>query len=186
MYRAATWWALYRGIDLDDAQAVAETIRAMPLEIREERGDQRVIVGGHDVTETIRSPEVTRQIYRLDENPDVRKRLVQLQREFGASQPTVAEGRDIGTIVFPKARCKIYLEASLEERARRRARELVARGVQVDFDELLKEMRERDMKNMARVHSPLRPAPEAVRIDTTNMTLEEVTAGIVDLARTHL
>lgn len=183
MYRAATWWALEQGVDLDDPDALAASTQSMQLDITEENGIQRVEVNGRDVTEAIRSPEVTRQIYRLDQNAEVRAHLVDLQHDFGAKQPTVAEGRDIGTVVFPKAKCKIYLDASVDERTRRRAAELDAKGIEVDFDALREEIRERDEKSICREVSPLRRADDAVLVDTTHMTPQEVVKTIVEMAR---
>lgn len=186
MYRAATWWALESGIDLDDPEALAQATRQMPLEMREEDGVTRVWAGGRDITEAIRTPEVTRVIYKLDEVPAVRRRLVELQREVGARRPTVAEGRDIGTVVFPLARCKIYLDASLDERTRRRARDLEEKGHVVDVAALRAEIHLRDERAMARADSPLRPAEDAFHIDTSNMTPDEVTGAIVARARERL
>ena len=183
MYRAATWRALDRGVALDDPAALAESTRAMQFAVKEEGGGLRVWVDGQDVTDAIRTPEVTRAIYHLDHNPEVRACLVALQQAVGAQQPTVAEGRDIGTVVFPKARCKIYLDASLDERVRRRAEELEAKGMAVDRSVLREEIRRRDEKDMGRAISPLRCAPDAMRVDTTGMTLDEVVEKIVALAR---
>ena len=183
MYRAATWWALQQGIDLDDPGAVAKTTRALPLDMSHEAGRLTVCVDGQDVTEAIRSREVTRQIFRLDQNPEVRAHLVALQRAFGAKQPTVAEGRDIGTVVFPKAKCKVFLDASLEERTRRRAAELEAKGVAVDFQALRQDIIERDKENRERKQSPLRRAEHATLVDTTFMMIDEVIDRIVRLAR---
>lgn len=186
MYRAATWWALHQGIDLDDPEALANATRAMQLDLSEQNGRQCVRVGDTDVTEAIRTPEVTRLIFKLDQNSLVRRCLVDLQRRTGAQRPTVAEGRDIGTVVFPQARCKIYLDASLDERTRRRARELEAKGITVDLDALRAEIHERDEKAKNRADSPLRRADDAVLIDTTTLTPDDVVAGIVRLARERL
>jgi len=158
MYRAATWWALNEGIDWDDPAALAASTRAMVFDLSEENGAQRVTVNGRDVSAAIRSPEITRLIHKLDGIRAVRAHLVDLQRTFAAKGPTVAEGRDIGTVVFPKAKCKVYMDASLEQRTRRRAAELAARGVAVDVDDLREEIRVRDEKNMTRGESPLRRA----------------------------
>lgn len=186
MYRAATWRALRHGMDLDDAAALESSTRKMRLEMEETDSGQRVLVDGEEVTAAIRTPEVTRLIYKLDQNSAVRRTLVELQRRFGEARPTVAEGRDIGTVVFPKAKCKIYLDASLECRARRRASELEAGGTPVDFDRLLAEIRERDEKSMRRADSPLRRADDAVLVDTTNLAADEVVARIAAIARARL
>ncbi len=183
MYRAATWWALHRRIDLDDTEAVVASTRALPLEMREDDGRLRVLVDGQDVTVRIRFPEVTREVCRIDQNPQVRQHLVSLQRAFGAKQPTVAEGRDICTVVFPKAKCKVFLDASLEERARRRAAQLRAQGVDVDLEALRQGILERDENTRQRRESPLRRAEDASLVDTTAMTLDEVVDRVVCLAR---
>lgn len=186
MYRAATWRAMHTGVDLDDPEALAASTCAMRLEMPDEDGQSRVIVDGHDVTEAIRSPEVTRVIWKVDQIPAVRERLVELQRAFGHAQPTVAEGRDMGTVVFPEAACKFFLEASLDERTRRRAEELRANGVDVDIEALRAEIRERDEKTRTRKTAPLRPAPDARMLDTTALTIDEVVAIIRDHARETL
>lgn len=186
MYRAATWRALHLGIDLDDREATRASTCAMDLDLLDADGRLVVRVDGADVSQAIRTPEVTRQIYKLDENPEVRAHLVELQRAFGAKRPTVAEGRDMGTVVFPEARCKIYLDASIDERARRRARELEARGTAVDFDALREEIRVRDEKTMTRAVAPLRRAEDAELLDTTGLSQEAVVERIVGLARTKL
>ncbi|HEO70648.1 MAG TPA: (d)CMP kinase [Candidatus Hydrogenedentes bacterium] len=186
MYRAATWWALERGVDWDDPAGLAACTAALPLEMLEHDGELVVKVDGRDVSEAIRTPEVTREVYRLDQNPEVRERLVALQRAFGESQPTVAEGRDIGTVVFPEARCKIFLDASLDERVRRRAADLHARGIVVDLEALRDEIAERDRRSRERAVSPLRRADDAIWVDTTDMTQEEVVARITALAQEAL
>ena len=183
MYRAATWRAMNAGVDLDDAAATAESTRAMRLELIEREHGLQVLVDGNDVSEAIRSPEVTRLIYKLDENAAVREHLVALQRAFGAKRPTVAEGRDMGTVVFPNARCKVFLDASLEERAGRRAKEMRAKGIEVDMNALIEEVRVRDEKTRTRAVAPLRRADDAVLLDTTNMALDEVVDRLFDLAR---
>ncbi len=186
MYRAATWRAMHHGVDLDDPEALAASTRAMRLDMCHGDGLLRVIVDGLDVTAEIRTPEVTREVYRLDRLADVRAPLVELQREWGAKRPTVAEGRDMGTVVFPRAKCKVYMDASLDERARRRAAELKAKGTHVDIDALRQEIHERDHKAMTRAVSPLRRADDAVLVDTTAMTIEQVAARVADLARAVL
>ncbi|HRZ82338.1 MAG TPA: (d)CMP kinase [Candidatus Hydrogenedentes bacterium] len=186
MYRAATWRALARGVDLDDPGALEISTRDMRLEMDETPSGQRVTVDGEDVTAAIRTPEVTRLIYRLDQIPGVRRILVDHQRRFGERGPTVAEGRDIGTVVFPAAKCKIYLDASLDCRTRRRAAELAAKGLPVDFDQLREEIRDRDEKSRTRADSPLRRADDAVLVDSTDLTADQVVDALVALARERL
>ncbi len=186
MYRAATWWAVNQGIDLDDPSALAAATGAMDLDLSENEGAQVVTVAGQDITQAIRKPEITRQIYRLDRVPEVRTQLVKLQQEFGARQPTVAEGRDIGTVVFPKAKCKIYLDASVESRVQRRLDELKAKGVEMDAETLRRDIEERDHKSMTRATSPLRKAEDAILLDSTSLSFDGVIDAIVALARKSL
>jgi cytidylate kinase len=186
MYRAATWWAMHQGVDLDDAEALVRSTQKMDLRLEEVPEGLRVYVNGIDISAAIRTPEVTRLIFKLDQNSAVRRQLVELQRRFGEKQPTVAEGPDLGTVVFPKARCKIFLEASLDERTARRAKDLEAKGHPVDLDALRAEIHERDEKTRNRADSPLRPAEDAVILDTTNLTLDAVIDEIVRLAREKL
>lgn len=186
MYRAGTWRCLEEGVDMNDPEVLADATRDMSLDIREEDGAQKVYVDGRDVTEAIRSPEVTRMIYKYDQYPQVREQLVALQRRFGAQGPTVAEGRDIGTVVFPQAKCKIYLDAALDERARRRMREKEGKGVSVDFDTVRTEMAERDIRDRTREASPLRCADDAIVVDTTSKTFDEVVEEVARLARAVL
>ena len=186
MYRAATWRALRHDISLEDPEALAASTREMKLEIEEGAAGQKVRVDGEEVTQAIRTPEVTREIYRLDQLSPVRRTLVELQRRFGEKQPTVAEGRDIGTVVFPRAKCKIYLDASLECRAARRARELEAKGLVVDWDQIREEIRERDHKSMTRADSPLCKAEDAIVVDTSDMAPDTVVATLARIARERL
>ncbi|MBX3176458.1 MAG: (d)CMP kinase [Candidatus Hydrogenedentes bacterium] len=186
MYRAATWWALDQGVDLDDPAAIAAHTARMNLEMAETDNGQIVRVNGADVSDAIRSPEITRLIYKLDQNSEVRAQLVALQRRFGEQQPTVAEGRDIGTVVFPRARCKIFLDASLDTRTERRARQLEEKGLAADREKLRAELNERDEQSRNRADSPLRQADDAIRVDTTSMTFDEAVDAIAALARKAL
>lgn len=186
MYRAATWWALDQGIDLDDPEAIAAHTAKMSLDMKETGAGQIVRVNGTDVTSAIRTPEITRQIFKLDQNSIVRAQLVELQRRFGEQQPTVAEGRDVGTVVFPAARCKIFLDASLDTRTERRARQLQEKGMAVDMDKLRAELHERDEQSRNRTDSPLRQAEDALLLDTTALSFDEAVDQIVALARKAL
>ena len=173
-------------MDLDDPAALTASTAAMDLELRQDGDVLRVFVDGCDVTEAIRTPEVTRLIYKLDQNPDVREHLVRLQRAFAVDRPTVAEGRDMGTVVFPNARCKVYMEASLDERARRRLSDLEAKGVAADFEEVKRDIHERDEKTRNRAVAPLRRAEDAVYLDTTDLTIDEAVGQVAALARRAL
>jgi len=160
MYRAAALAAL-RGAD--------------PTRVTVELGE-RVLLDGEDVTDEIRTPEVTEMASRVAADPEVRKAMVRLQRGIIASGDHVAEGRDIGTVVWPDAELKVFLTATAEERARRRADQLGA-----DYDAILIEQRLRDLRDESRQHSPLAAAPDAVELDTTGLTFDEVVDRIVSL-----
>lgn len=186
MYRAATWWVQQCAIDPQDEAAVVQAVSTMPFRMEPFADGLRVWVNELEVTEEIRRPEVTRMISRIDHYPAMRKHLVTMQQRFGEQQPTVAEGRDIGTVVFPNARCKIYMDAAPEERARRRALEMREKGLAVDEAALLQEIRQRDEDNMTRTESPLRQADDALRLDTTGKSFEVVLDEVLGYARERL
>lgn len=186
MYRAATWWAMHRGVDWADPDALARATAAMPLRMEAGNGRTRVWVDEEEVTDAIRSLEVTNNIRHLDGIPEVRAHLVALQRAQAAQGPTVAEGRDMGTVVFPHARCKIFLDASLEERTRRRALQLATQGKTVNVARLQDEIDQRDRNDRTRKTAPLRPAEDAIIIDTTHLGESEVEAAVLEKARAAL
>ena len=179
MYRAATWRALRNKIDMEDAGALARSTEAMELRMSCQENGLTVTVDGEDVTALIRTPNVTENIRKLDTIPAVRERMVAFQRALSAKESTVAEGRDIGTVVFPGAACKIYLDASLEVRAARRAAELAEQGHPLDEAQIRETIRSRDESDKNRDVSPLRVADEAQVIDTSNLPLDEVVDAIV-------
>lgn len=183
MYRAVTWWALNHHLDMDDREKMAEEIKKIKLKLLVENSELRVIVDDIDITQEIRTPEITRVIYKIDENPGVRNHLVYLQRLFAFENPTVADGRDMGTVVFPKSKCKIYLDANIEVRAKRRQKELENKGIIIDLEQIKEEIQIRDKRNMEREFAPLRKAEDAIYIDTSELTLEEVKTKIVTIAK---
>ena len=179
MYRAVAWQATHRGIDLNDRAAVAEVARAIQVEFVPGAGGQRVVAQGTDVTEAIRSPRMSEGASIVSAYPEVREALVALQRRMGEGGGVVMEGRDIGTVVFPNAEVKIYLDASLDNRARRRHEELRAKGEAITFEGVREALRERDHRDSTRAHSPLRAAPDAVVIDSTTLTVAQVVDEIM-------
>lgn len=183
MYRSVAWLAKSQGVDLRDERAVAALARSVSIEFVPANGRPRILVDGTDVTGIIRSPEVSDAASVVSAHPAVREGLVAEQRRLGASGGVVMEGRDIGTVVFPDADVKVFLDATPAERARRRYQELVAKGVRVDFESLKRAEEERDRRDTTRAHSPLRRAEDAVVIDTTGLTVEEIVNRIVQLAR---
>jgi cytidylate kinase len=171
MYRAVGVLAVERGVALDDDAALAVLLADLRFTLAD---DGRLLVDGRDLSDTIRRADAGDLASRVSTRLVVRKRLVALQRALGARGNLVMEGRDIGTVVFPAAPVKFYLTAAPAERARRRAGELAARGEHVDEAALARELAERDRRDSERAHSPLRPAPDAVVLDTTALPLDAV------------
>jgi cytidylate kinase len=174
MYRSVALAALRAGVDPDDGRALGEVARGLDIEL----DGSRVLLGGEDVTEVIRDPEVSAAASRVSVHPGVRSAMVEQQRQMIASGRYVAEGRDIGTVVSPDAPLKVFLTATDEERGRRRAAEtgeLLA--------DVLAAMGERDARDREREHGALRVANDAVEVDTTGLAVEDVIAGVVELAR---
>lgn len=187
MYRALTWLVLQAGIPLDDQSAIAELASQAQIQLIAPESPQappRVQVDGQEVTEAVRSAEVTAHVSAIAAQSAVRRELVKQQQRWGEKGGIVAEGRDIGTAVFPDAELKIFLTASLTERARRRQKELIERGIATnDLAQLEQEIERRDTYDSRRQVSPLRKAPDAIEIQTDNLTVEEVIAQIVELYR---
>ena len=177
MYRAVGWKAAHDGIALDNESAVSEVARR--AEIIVEGGV--VSIDGHDVTRAIRTPEIDRAATAVARLPKVREALVARQRALGAEGGVVMEGRDIGTVVFPNADVKIYLDASAEERARRRATDTAHSGSQAGQAAVAAAIQARDTADTTRSVSPLAIAADAVHIDTTDMPIEQVVRRVMDL-----
>jgi cytidylate kinase len=181
MYRAVTLKALGKGLTPDQAPDLAAVVRDTDIEFRQERGNMRIYMDGTDVTGSIREERVTASVSAFSAVPGIRRAMVELQRQLSRDRTVVLEGRDIGTVVFPDARFKFYLDASIEERARRRQNELSLAGTVKTLDELAEEIRVRDEKDSSRPVSPLKKATDAIPIDTTGLTLEEQTDKIVKI-----
>ena len=171
MYRAVTLAALRRGVDLQSDEALGELAGRITVQLP----PGRVLLDGEDVTASIRSLDVTRATRFSADSPDVRRRLVEWQRAFARAEGrVVTEGRDQGTIVFPDAPCKFYLTASDEERARRRHAEFLARGVSIEYDAVLRDMLERDAQDASRAIAPMKPAEDALVVDSTGLDFDQV------------
>ena len=182
MYRAVAWAAVRDGLDLHDADAVASLARRLAIEL----AGKRVLVNSIDVTEAIRTSQVTSVTHYAADNPQVREHLVQLQRQAAGEDNVVSEGRDQGTVVFPHAGCKIFLTASPAERARRRVADLAARGEQRELAAVLAEQSLRDERDSVRAVGPLVPAVDAVHISTDGLEADEVVERIEQLVRSRL
>jgi cytidylate kinase len=183
MYRAATLKVLRAGIPAADQERVAALVESARIELRSANGSQRVLLDGEDVTEEIRTPEVTRAVSAVSSIRRVRDVMVREQRRMGADGGIVLEGRDIGTVVFPGADLKFFMVAGIEARARRRGDELRTRGIQADVDRLKDELRDRDTIDSTRSESPLKKADDAIEVDTSDLTIEQQVALVIATAR---
>ncbi len=186
MYRALTWMALAAGIDPRDEAAVSRLAETSPLDVRKGDGGPRVFAGGEDVTAHLRRPDVSRQVSWVARVPAARRTLVALQRRIAARGGVVVEGRDIGTVVFPEAAVKVYLDASLEERAARRLRELERAGERISLEEITRELAQRDALDSDREDSPLRRAEGAHLLDTTGLSIDEQVEAVLVWVREAL
>jgi cytidylate kinase len=183
LYRALALKVLRQGVDLADDARMVELVRSTAIDLREERGKLEVWMDGRDVADDIRTPEVSQTASKASALGSVRARLLELQRDLAKRGSMVAEGRDIGTVVFPDAEVKIFLDASMGERARRRYQELRAAGRSVQLEETLREMEERDKRDSERDLAPLCQAADAVRVDTSAVDAEQVAAIVLDLVK---
>jgi cytidylate kinase len=180
MYRAFAWKVGREGIDLSDEAKLRAALRRTNVELLEEDGRPKVLLDGRDVTAEIRTPELSQSASKISALPPVRERMVELQRAMGARGGVVAEGRDIGTVVFPEAEVKIFLTAGPEERARRRFAELGGQGPELTLEQTLEEMRQRDRRDRERAVAPLRQAEDAVAVDSTGSSVDQVVARIME------
>jgi cytidylate kinase len=181
MYRAVAWKALHSSVALDDDEGIAELARHSRIDI----GDTTVLIDGEDVSRAIRTPEIDRAAAAVARLPRVREVLVGLQRQLGAGGGIVMEGRDIGTVVFPLADVKFYLDASAEERARRRAGDPAHSRV-ASVDEVASALIERDRSDRTRAVSPLYVAADAVLVDTTGRPVPEVVREVMEVVQSRL
>jgi cytidylate kinase len=179
MYRAVTLKVLQDGIDISDASAVAHVVKDIDIGFKQRDGSIRVYLNHVDVTDEIRTPVVTQHVSAVSEVKQVRDTLVKKQRELGRGGDVVMEGRDIGTVVFPQADVKVFMDADLRERAKRRGIEFGEKGIQSHTEELEDSILERDRWDSSRIHSPLRKASDAQVLDTTHLTIEEQVAVII-------
>lgn len=186
LYRAVGYTMLQEGIDPADAAAVEERLPELQVELRYMDGVQRVFVNDEDVSDCIRTPEVSMAASAVSALPAVRQFLLQLQRDLAASSNVIMDGRDIGTVVLPDAGLKIFLTASPEERARRRYLELQEKGVDTTLEAVLEDMRQRDHNDSSRAAAPLKAAEDAVLIDTTGCSLEEAVERMKKLAKERI
>ena len=184
IYRSIGWYVLQRGAALDNAELVAALLPDLNVEVRYgEDGLQHMVVNGQDVTDEIRSPEVSAAASQVAAIPAVRAYLLDMQRNLARTHNVIMDGRDIGTVVLPEADCKVFLTASDEARAARRCREWAQRGTPVAYEEVLSDMRRRDEKDRTRAAAPLRQAEDAVVLDTSELDFEDSAQALLRLIR---
>lgn len=186
MYRAIGLHAVRAGADLAREDAVAALLPGLRVELRCLDGAQHIFLNGEDVSGRIRTEEMSMAASAVSAHPAVRAFLLETQREFARRGSVVMDGRDIGTVVLPDARVKIFLTASPEERARRRYNELAARGEPVRYEQVLEDVRRRDDNDTHRAAAPLRAAPDAVTVDTTGCTFDEAMAQLLAVVRARM
>lgn len=183
LYRTVGVYALRKGIDTKDAEAVEATLRDITVELKFENGEQRVLLNGEDVSEEIRTPKASMAASNVSAIPAVRDFLFGLQRNIAKENNCIMDGRDIGTVVLPDAQVKIFFTASAEIRAKRRYDELVAKGTQVNYQDVLDELIERDYNDAHREIAPLRPAEDSIMIDTGGLSLQENIDAVVEIIK---
>lgn len=186
MYRAVALKVLQNQIPLSDQSKIAGLASKLDIHFEIIDGEQHVFADGEDVTEAIRTQEATRLSSPVSAIQGVRKRLVDLQRKMGEEGGVVMEGRDIGTVVFPNAQVKLFVTASVTERARRRAEQLREKGTEVDIEQIAEDIRERDLRDSSREHAPLKQAKDAVLIETDSMSVEQVVDAIINVHNERL
>ena len=185
MYRAMALYFLRNGIKSSEEEKIAEACKEINVSLEYENGEQQVLLNGENVNAFIRTEEVGMMTSDTSKYPAVREKLLNLQRELARTKNVIMDGRDIGTCVLPDADLKIYLTASAEERARRRHKELVEKGVSCDFEQIKKDIIARDEQDMNREIAPLKRAEDAVLVDASDMTIEEVVEKFVSLKNEH-
>jgi len=183
MYRAVALAASRQGVDPADETALGRLCESLRIDFSRSDSDERVLLNGEDVSAFIRTPEISMLTSRVAACRSVREAMVRLQRQMGERGGVVLEGRDVGTVVFPRAEVKFFLLASARERGRRRFEELKARGVPVDLERTIAEVEERDAADSARQHAPLLQADDAVAIDSTALSIDEVLTEMLWVVR---
>ncbi len=182
MYRAVTLAWIRSGSELNE-DMIKSLVDTIDIKLFQDRKGNRTILDGIDVSDEIRKPDVTKYVSPISAIQYVREKMVAFQRQMGSGGGVVLDGRDIGTVVFPLAELKIFLIASIEARAIRRTLELMDKGIDCDIEEIQKQIEERDRYDSSREYSPLRKAPDAIEIDTSNLTIRQQTEKVLEIAR---
>lgn len=183
MYRGLAIHFLDKGIQAEETEKIIEACKDAEVTIKYEDGIQQVYLNGNNITSRLRDEEVGNMASKSSPIPEVRAKLLELQKGLARTQDVIMDGRDIGTCVLPNADVKVFLTASVETRAKRRFDELTEKGVECDLKEIAKDIAERDERDMTREIAPLKQADDAVLVDSSNMTIEEVVAAITSLCK---
>lgn len=184
IYRTIGCYARRQGVDAADTQAVISLLPQVKISMRyDDQGLQHMLLQNEDVTHEIRLPEMSLYASAVSAIPEVRTFLLEMQRSFARTSSVIMDGRDIGTVVLPDAQVKIFLQADVEIRARRREKELLQRGTPVRFEQVLAEMKERDYNDTHRAAAPLRPAPDAVVVDTSHLNFQQSKERLLEIIR---
>jgi len=186
LYRAIGLHALRLCIDSKDAEKVSASLAEIKVELKFADGEQRVYLNGEDVSDAIRAPQASMAASNVSAVPAVRSFLFDLQRDIAAKNDCIMDGRDIGTVVLPWAQIKIFLTATPEERAMRRYKELTAKGVAAQYEQVLEEMKQRDFNDSNRAIAPLKPAEDSLTVDTTGLDLKESIDLVITLIKERL
>ena len=183
LYRAVGYFVVSKGISTTDAEKVCECLNLIDVQLKYVDGQQRVFINGSDVTEHIRTAEISMAASNVSAIPKVREFLFDLQQNIAKTNNVVMDGRDIGTVVLPNADVKIFLTASAEERARRRHTELVEKGQNISFEDVLKDVKTRDHNDSTRAAAPLKQADDAILVDTTELDFEQSVEELYNIAK---
>lgn len=186
LYRSIAFYALAQGIDPSDESLVLPLLKEIKVELAFQNGEQRVLLCQKDVTDSIRTSEVSMAASKISAIPAVRQFLFGLQRDMAERYNVIMDGRDIGTVVLPNAKVKIFLTASAEDRAKRRYDEMISKGESAVYEQVLQDIRRRDEQDANRAIAPLRPAPDAILLDTTGNRLEDSIALLRSTIEEHL
>lgn len=174
IYRVTALAAIKSAVDLSDKFALAELARNLDIQFIPQNGEVNILLNGENVSHLIRTQETADAASKIAIFPQVRAALLQLQRDFAKNNNLIADGRDMGTVVFPEAQVKLFLDASAEERAKRRYKQLQSKGISGNFAQILAEIKERDFRDRNREVAPLKPAKDALLLDSTRLTIDEV------------
>ena len=186
LYRSIGYFVVSNGGDIDNADSVVSFLPKISAEIKFIDETQHVFINGEDVSDKIRTEEVSKAASKVSAIPKVREFLLELQRGFAKKYNVVMDGRDIGTVVLPDAQVKIFLTASAQERAKRRYKEQVERGLDVNFDDILADIKERDYRDEHREIAPLKPAKDSILVDTSNMNIEQSVKAVIDTVKSKI